>query len=183
MILTTVLLSTSIIVVLMLWLSVKKIKNFHFSGLFLIISIVFTTVGILLIIFSSNDVSKSIARKSWPTKTATVVETDIVGERAFSPQLKCKFEVEGNEYTLITDLKTPGFGRKQSSRQTSNIIINEYPVGSEVKIHYNPENPGDAYIRTGPYWSDYLRLALGVLLFAGGLYVVLGITIKKITVE
>ena len=132
---------------------------------------------------SSNDVSIALARKSWPTKTAKVIETDIVGERAFSPQLRCKFEVEGNEYTFITDLKTPGFGRKQSRRQTSNIIINEYPVGSEVKIHYNPESPGDAYIRIGPYWSDYLRLALGVLLFAGGLYVVLGITIKKITVE
>ena len=114
---------------------------------------------------------------------ATVIETDIIGERAYSPQLKCKYKIEGNEYILTTDLKTPGFGRKKTRRQTSKIILSDFPVGSAVKIHYNPDNPGDAYIRTGPYWSDYLRLALGVLLFACGMYVVLGMTIKKIATE
>jgi hypothetical protein len=179
MILTTILLSTTIIVILTLILSVKKIKKYDFSGLFLIFSILSLTSGILLIIFSSSDISLAFSRQSWPAKTATVIETDIIGERAYTPQLKSKYEIEGNEYTLTTDLKTPGFGRKKTRRQTSEIILSGYPIGSKVKIHYNPENPGDAYIRTGPYWSDYLRLAIGVLLFASGMYVVLGITIKK----
>ncbi len=106
-----------------------------------------------------------------------------MGDRAYSPQLKCKYEIEGNEYTLTTDLNTPGFGRKRSRRQTSEIILNDYPVGSVVKIHYNPENPGDAYIRTGPYWSDYMRLSLGVVIFAIGLYGILGFTFIIFTTE
>ena len=183
MILTIVLLSTFLFVILTLLLSVKRIKNYDFSGVYLIFSILFLTVGTLLIVFSANDVSLALSRQSWPAKSATVIETDIVGERAYSPQLKCKYEIEGSEYTLTTDLNTPGFGRKLSRRQTAEIILNDYPVGSEVKIYYNPKNPGDAYIRTGPYWSDYLRLALGVLLFASGLYGILGVIIQRFTTE
>ena len=183
MILTTVLLCSFVIAVLALVFSIGKIKKYQFSGLFLIISIVFVAAGILLIIFSSSEVSTALSRQSWPSKTATVIETEIIGDRAYSPQLKCQYEIEGNKYTLTTDLQTPGFGRKRSRRQTSSIILNGYPVGSKVKIHYNPEKPEESYIWTGPYYSDYLRLALGVLLFASGIYVVLGNTIKKLITE
>jgi len=181
MILTIALLITFIIVVIALLLSKKRLKNYKFRRLSLIIATCFLIVGVSLTMYSSNEISTALARQSWPANPAIVVETNIVGERAYSPQLKCKYEIEGSEYTLTTDLNTPGFGRKLSRRQTAEIILNDYPVGSEVKIHYNPENPGDAYIRTGPYWSDYLRLALGVLLFASGLYWILGMTIKNFT--
>jgi hypothetical protein len=89
--------------------------------------------------------------------------------------------VEGKVYTLTTDLKTPGFGRKKTRRQTSEIILDQYPVGSKVRIRYNPDSPGEAYIRTGPYWSDYLKISLSVLLSVLGMYGCIGIVIKRLS--
>ena len=129
--------------------------------------------------YSANDISDSLERQSWPAQMARVVKTNIIGERAYSPQLSCEYMVEGNAYTLTTDLKTPGFGRKKTRRQTSEIILDGYPVGSKVRIRYNPDNPKEAYIRTGPYWSDYMKISLGVLLSVLGLYGLIGILIKK----
>lgn len=180
MIVTIVLLLTFITVVLTLILSARRLKNYNFGRFFLLIAIGFLIVGILLITNSSDEISTALLRQSWPATTAIVVETNIVGERASNPELSCEYEVERKEYTLTTDLNTPGFGRKLSRRQTAEIILDDYPVGSEVRIHYNPENPAEAYIRTGPYWSDYMRLSLGVLLFAIGLYGVFGTVLQKI---
>ena len=128
---------------------------------------------------SANDISDSLTRQSWPVQMATVTGTEIVGERAYSPQLKCDYIVEGKTYTLTTDLKTPGFGRKKTRRQTSEIILDEYPLGSKVRIKYNPDNPEEAFIRTGPYWSNYLQISVGVLLSVLGLYGCVGIMFRK----
>lgn len=180
MILTIVLLLTLFTVVLTLILSARRLKNYNFGRFFLLIAVGLLIAGILLITYSSDKISTALLRQSWPATTATVVEINIVGERASNPELNCEYEVERKKYALITDLNTPGFGRKLSRRQTAEIILDDYPVGSEVRIHYNPENPAEAYIRTGPYWSDYMRLSLGVLLFAIGLYGVLGSVLQKI---
>ena len=181
MIFTFALLFTLITVVIFLLLSIRRLKNYHFGQFSLIIAASFLIAGIFLTISSSNDISTAIERQTWPVKLATIVETSIVGDRAYNPQLKCKYDVEGRGYTLTTDLNTPGFGRKRSRQQTARIILKDYPVGSEVRIHYNPQNPGDAFIRTGPYWSDYMKLAIGVLLFAIGLYAISGMTLKRFT--
>ena len=170
MILTSALLFTLTVVGLSLFFSLKRLKNYNFSQYLVIIVASFLIAGVFLTIFSSNDISASLKRQSWPVKSAIIVETNIVGDRAYNPQLKCKYDVEGKDYTLMTDLNTPGFGRKRSRQQTARIILKDYPVGSEVRIHYNPKKPEEAFIRTGPYWSDYMKLALGVLLFSIGLY-------------
>jgi hypothetical protein len=183
MILTIALLFTLATVVITLLLSVRRLKNYNFGRFSLIFAVCFLIAGFLLTIFSSNEISMALIRQSWPVKPAIIVETNIVGDRAYSPQLKCKYEVQGRGYTLTTDLNTPGFGRKRSRRQTSEIILNNYPVGSEVKVLYNPKNPTEAYIRIGPYWSDYMQLSLGILLLTIGLYGILGITFKKLTTE
>jgi hypothetical protein len=183
MILTFAILFILIAVLISLLLSVKRLKNYRIGQFLLIFAFSSLVSGIFLTIFSSNEISRALIRQSWPVKSATIVETNIVGDRAYNPQLKCKYRVEENSYTLITDLNTPGFGRKRSRRQTAEIILKDFPVGSEVLIRYNPENPGEAFIRTGPYWSDYMKLSLGVLLFAIGLYVLLGITIKRFIIK
>jgi len=177
------LLFTIITVVIALLLSMKRLKNFRFGQFSLIFASCFLITGLLLTIFSSNEISTALIRKSWPVQSAIIIETNIVGNRAYNPQVKCKYSVEEIGYTLITDLNTPGFGRKRSRHQTAEIILKDFPVGSEVLIHYNPQNPGEAFIRTGPYWSDYMKLSLGALLFAIGLYVLFGLMIKRFSIR
>jgi len=183
MILTFTLLSTFIFVVVILLLSTKKLKKYKLGKRSLIIATGFLITGILLSIISSNEISKALVRKSWPAVKAVVVKTTIIGNRAFNPQITCKYKISGKDYMMITDLNTPGFGRKRSRWQTADIILKDYTVGSEVRINYNPKDPGEAYIRTGPYWSDYMQFSLGILVLAPALYVILGIFITKVTMD
>jgi hypothetical protein len=170
MVFTIALLIVVILAVISLILTRRKFKQINTPKWVVPLTVCFLIFGTILMLNSANDINESINRKSWPTLMAKVIDTDIIGDRAYSPQLSCQYTVEDKVYTLITDLKTPGFGRKKTRRQTSEIILDDYPVGSTVRIRYNPENPSEAFIRTGPYWSDYLKISLGVLLAVLGIY-------------
>ena len=179
MIFLIVLFITLSITSISLILTRRKLSRFNFPRWILFLVIIILIVGSSLMYISATEISEALTRQSWPIHMATVTGTEIVGERAYSPQLKCDYTVEGKIYTLTTDLKTPGFGRTKTRRQTAEIILNEYPPGSEVRIRYNPDNPEEAFIRIGPYWSDYLKVSLGVLLSVLGLYGWIGIIIRK----
>ncbi len=162
----TLLLVTCFITALIVILFGRKIPVLKISpwltGFFLIPAI----LGAGLIFYHGQEISNAFARHKWPTATATVMGTKVVGERASNPEIYCQYQVEGKEYVLVTNLETPGFGRKRSRRETAEIINSEYPVGSVVRVFYNPNDPQKSFIRTGPYWSDYMKLALGILLLS-----------------
>jgi hypothetical protein len=170
---------TLIISAISLILTRQRIKTLSFARWILPLAIILLLFGLSLTYLSATEISEALTRQSWPIIKATVINTEIVGDRAFSPLLKCEYTVDGKTYTLTTDLKTPGFGRTKTRRQTSEIILNEYPLGSKLHIRYNPDNPEEAFIRTGPYWSDYLQISLGVLLSVCGLCGWIGILIRK----
>lgn len=179
MIYTIAFLLTILIVSLALIFTWKRWRTYEPGSVFLSSTICFLVFGILLILLSANAISESLVKKSWPTTKARIVKTNITGERASNPELHLSYEVDGKQYSFTTDLKTPGFGRKRSRRQTAEIILKDYPVNSEVGLKYNPKNPEEALIRTGPYWSDYMKISIGVLFSVLGLYGILGILIKK----
>jgi len=155
----------------------KKINLRKHSILWLVIFSLMTCGGVFLIIWQESLISEGLTRRSWPTVKASVVATTITGNRAYNPKISCRYEVNGSVYLLTTDLHTPGFGRKRSRKQTAEIIIGEHPVGSEILVHYNPDQPDQACIRTGPFWNNYMVLMLGMLVLTGGL---LGIMNKLI---
>jgi hypothetical protein len=137
-------------------------------SLILIIFSMMTVGGILLILWQQSLVREGLSRRSWPTVTGTVVSADITGNRAYNPKITCRYQVSGKNYLLVTDLHTPAFGRKRARHQTAEIIIAEYPPGSHITVHYNPVQPGQACIRPGPFWNNYLLLTLGLFAFGGG---------------
>jgi len=141
--------------------------------------ILFSIIGFFLVITESSEISTGLIRQSWPTAKATVVETSIIGERAYSPEITCEYNVAGKKYTHKTDLQTPGFGRKKSRQQTSRIIIAQYPVGTEINIYYNPDNPEESFVRTGPYWNNYLVLSFGYFVLLSGLITIFGLFFQK----
>jgi len=145
----------------------------------IIVLIIFLFLGAVLIYIQIGEISITLSRQQWPKTTATVIKTQIVGERAYNPEITCIYNVDNTEYSLITGLGTPGFGRKRSRQSTAQIIIDEYPVGSLVTIIYNPQNPAEAYIRTGPYWHNYMQLSLGIIVFCIGISGLFNLIVAK----
>jgi hypothetical protein len=154
-----------------------KINKKLFSGNLMALFIVPAILGFFLIHHQANEISNGFSRQKWPTTTAKVIQSKVSGNRAFHPEISCIYRVKGKEYTFKTDLGTPGFGGKRSRRGTAEKIKNTYPVGSNVSVFYNPINPGEAVIRTGPYWTNYIQFALGITLWGVGLFgILIGIT-------
>lgn len=98
------------------------------------------------------------AARDWPTTTGQVVETSVATvtgrNTAYAPVVRYRFEVNGTIYRnskiLLTD--HPNF----DTASEAEAYAADYPVGSEVSVHYDPANPQRAALfvasdRTGVY--------------------------------
>ncbi len=178
MLIFVLLISTTAIALLIAILIGKRWSSWSIPLWFVILLILLSVLSIIFIIQQTDEISAGFSRQNWPSTNAEIVETNITGESAYSPEITCQYKIDGKEYVLKTDMKTPGFGRKKSRQQTSRIIIREYSVGSEVTVFYNPNDPQESFIRTGPYWNNYLILATGMIFLCLGIIVSLGSLIK-----
>jgi hypothetical protein len=170
-------------VALVITIGFRQVITFNYPIWLTLLSFTLLIAASLLIFFSESHISEGFERKKWPLADARIIKTAISGERAFQPEVHVTYLVSDTNYTIITNLNTPGFGSKRYRKNTANKIIGEYPIGSRMKVFYNPGNPGEAYIRTGPYWTDYIQLALGIIISDLSLIVLLGSLLKKITKE
>jgi hypothetical protein len=110
-------------------------------------------------------------KKQWPVASGVIVSSIVVGEkRAFQPQITYRFFIGSMAYENKTDLHMSGFGNKRARRDNAKRVAGEYPTNKQVTVYYNPVNPGESYLRFGPYWSDYMKLMVGVFMLFSGFY-------------
>ena len=136
----------------------------------LAIASLFIVIGIVFINEPLSDIQESLQRRSWPLVQAEVIASKVAGKRAFHPEITYRYSASGQEFTKTTDLNTPGFGARNSRRDTASRIVAQYPPGTLVSVHYNPEHPDESYIRTGASFAAYLQVfTLLILIFGAGL--------------
>lgn len=157
--------------------------NIKLSFIIALISIALIILGIFFLVKQIDILTQAYEKRSWPTTIGEIVKTEVAGERALHPQISYKYRIEDKTYTASTDLHISGFGNKRSRMDNSKKIINEFPVGTQVRVYYDSHNPKISYLRIGPFWSDYIKLATGLLLFASGSFILLGGLFNKIKYE
>jgi hypothetical protein len=131
-------------------------------------------LGIILLLKQDRVISAAFEKRNWPTTQGEIVQTHILGKRAFRPEISYQYQVNDIKYLGKTDLHISGFGNKRSRRDNSEKIIQEFSVGSNVLVYYDSKNPQISFLRTGPFWSDFMKLALGAILFFFGSFVLFG---------
>jgi hypothetical protein len=136
--------------------------------------------GAGMIYYFEGEIEGALAQKHWPVTEGTVIHAEIAGTRAFRPEVTCEYQIDGHKYRLKTDLGTPGFGNKRSRRDTAGRILQEYPEGRTVQIHYDPEDPSRAFLRVGPAWNTFMKLSLGMLILITGMIGFTGNFLKRI---
>jgi hypothetical protein len=138
-----------------------------------VLGFVLAGIGIVLAVYAFPKLIRSFEERSWPTVTGTVVESTVVGDRSFVPRIEYAYAVNGKEYTGADDRNVPLFGNKRRTHEVAEKESASFPVGSSVRVYYDPENPAEATIMPEPRWNDYFQSGLGVLLFGCGLFVLL----------
>jgi uncharacterized protein DUF3592 len=92
-----------------------------------------------------KNVQKAKASTTWPTAAGTVTASEIrkVMFRR-QPQITYSYSVNGAPYTSQRVSFAGGYKPKEVDP-----ILARYPVGTQVTVAHDPQNPGDATLETG----------------------------------
>ncbi len=161
------------------YLTRSGIRQIRFPHIFIFIAPILVFAGILLTCHAIDLVGSALEKKDWPLAEGIIVKSQVVGEkRAFHPQITYRFYLDNVPHENTTDLHMSGFGNKRARRDNANRVAREYPVNRQINVIYNPENPSESYLRTGPYWSDYMKLFVGCLFLCVGWYLLMAVFLK-----
>jgi len=135
-----------------------------------LLSIVSISVGVWLVMWSSDQIVSARLIKQWPTVMGTIVQSEIIGDRAIRPLVFYQYRVGDTSYSDSSTLGVPSFGNRRIRLDESQKITAEYRAGDTVTVHYDPSNLRHSTIYAREEWSSYVRLAVGTLLLVAGLF-------------
>ncbi len=126
--------------------------------------------GLVVMVVGSGRLRVDMDVRSWPKVSGKVISSGVAGSRAIHPNVAYSYIVDGKEYRGISDLDMPGFGNRRSRLETAEIIAHAYPPGTEVMVHYNPDDPAESTLSHGLEYGPMLQITFGFLLYLGGVF-------------
>jgi hypothetical protein len=138
----------------------------------LIFAASFLIFGFILVWSAYNRHKKLIGSKSWPATMGVVIAAKnkvsfgSKGGRYNRPEVTYRYSVIGIEYTQNI--------RKNSTIKQNKVgeFLDSLPIGTKLKISYNPENPKDCVSEYDE--EDIPLLGIGAIAF-GALMLYIGI--------
>ncbi len=140
-------------------------------GMVYAIIVILMVGGLCIMIIGAARLRVDLDVRSWPTVSGEVVSSDVTGSRAIHPNVAYRYSVNGREYDGVSDIGMPGFGNRRSRLETAEIIAHEYPPGTIVTVHYNPDSPAESSLSHGLEYGPILQIPFGFLLYLGGVFV------------
>ncbi len=144
-----------------------------------IIGGVLLLLGGALVVGSLFMVWKGLRTRGWAATWGRVTFSEMITEErktsSMGPSHRAKvvyeYEVQGKPFTSDSVLLvgTVSVRREQE-------IVNRYPVGRSVHVHYNPAKPEEALLEPGVTRSTFAAMGIGAGLFLVGLVLVLAFT-------
>jgi hypothetical protein len=139
--------------------------------------VIFDAIFLGIIFFTRRKVSKA---SSWPSTLGTVTDSriqmrsDSDGGRTSYPFVQYTYEAMGRSYQsqkVIPGMDVGGSGAHK--------VVERYPIGAQVMVYYNPENPSEALLERGmPGYIRWFWTILAILdVFLCGLGAVLLFTL------
>jgi len=134
----------------------------------LIFAFVSLFLGAYLIYRGVDKIEKAAEIRHWPNVSGTVLRSNVLGVRAFHPNVVFEYYVEGVRHIDSTNFDPASFGGRNAKRNTAEVIVKSYPAGREITVYYDPANPNRTTLRPYAGWSAYGILSFGVtLVFIG----------------
>ncbi|BBO76634.1 hypothetical protein DSCW_40510 [Desulfosarcina widdelii] len=137
-------------------------------------AVLFLAVGIVIAGFSYNGYRTSLASKSWPNVTGSIVQSEIEKQTSTSgegadkkttvkeyPKIAYQYHIDGHQYksAKISYLSSIG-----SARQ----VVSRYPQGKTIPVYYNPDKPEQAVLVPGnPKFNYVPYFFAGFFIFFG----------------
>lgn len=126
-------------------------------------AVFFLVGGGLILWIGLPTLNSAKASKAWPTVEGIVIESTVLTKRSNGPTYKAvvvyDYEVEGEEYS--SDRIWFGGEVSTSNRGQMRNIVKEYTEGEATTVHYDPENPKEAVLQPGAFFTSYFMIIFG----------------------
>lgn len=137
-----------------------------------IFSSVFILIGGAVLFAGIKSLVSAKASESWPTVQGKVVSSQVDSKRSdkggttYHAEVLYEYLVEG-QLQSSNRVAFGGYGSSDPSHARQ--IVNKYPPGSEVTVHYSPSSPGESVIETGISGRTFFLPGFGAVFFCAGL--------------
>jgi hypothetical protein len=119
--------------------------------------LVFFGVGVAALIFGIRNREKGEASNSWPSvggiitdariEENTDVDEDGFSSTTYTPKWLYEYTLDGKTNTSerISFGAVRGYGRRKRAQEE----LDKFPVNSQVRVYYDPQNPGETVLVPG----------------------------------
>jgi len=127
-----------------------------FCWLFIVIGLASAGAGVWML-------AKSLRSEHWPSTSGIVRSAEMKshsgnhGSRTWSAEVTYTYQVAGTDYTG----DKVSIGAMSSSSESARGILNRYPAGKNVSVHYSPGDPSEAVLETGIHGGTWICLGVG----------------------
>ncbi|HEY4234439.1 MAG TPA: DUF3592 domain-containing protein [Lacipirellulaceae bacterium] len=124
--------------------------------------LVFLALGVWILKNSLHKVELVGQSETWPTVDGFVIRSGVThDDKSPRPDVEYRYEVAGRQFEShqigFDVFFLPGGRGKLES------IVNRYPMGSKVAVHYQPDDPAVAILEPGDYSKFYMPVFFGIL--------------------
>ncbi|MEP3479596.1 MAG: DUF3592 domain-containing protein [Fuerstiella sp.] len=139
------------------------------------LGIVFFLIGGGLILWIGlPTLNAAKASKAWPTVDGIVIESKVrtkkSNDRKDGPTYQAvvlyDYQVEGQEYS--SDRIWFGGEISTSNRSQMRNIVKEYKEGEATTVYFDPQNPEEAVLQPGAFFTSYFMIIFGSVFAAPG---------------
>ena len=127
-----------------------------FCWLFIAIGLVAVGAGVWTLI-------KSIRTERWPVTDGVIQSAEMKshsgskGGTTYSAEVTYTYQVNGVRYKG----NKVAIGQMSASPEYAQGILNRYPVGKKVSVHYSPTDPSEAVLETGIHGGTWICFGVG----------------------
>lgn len=140
----------------------------------LVLGLVVTAVGSGVTFWLGKPLrDQAVASRSWPATEGRIVRSTLEesrkdGKTHYSADIGYEYQLDGR--TLTGSRVWIGDAYSSSPGNEFRTAVKRYPVGRQVQVHYDPQDPTESVLEPGPTWSGSLLFLIGLgVLAIGGL--------------
>lgn len=144
-----------------------------------LLGIIFTLTGALVFyMWGWPQFKYAYESKKWPQTSGIITQSKVnswikEGDSKYEARINYNYEIDGKKYNS-------GKIRTSGSYSGSNItrakeLVNEFPIGKNVDVFYDPEVPDSAILKPGVSGIDIIMVLFPLLFFIIGIAVLTGI--------
>lgn len=156
---------------------VQKLKEAPHQALFSLIFLAAGMGGLCLLIYSVFVGHQSSA---WPTTASRILRSEMAWSQTSSSSksnpyalIRYSYSVNGREY----ENDRISFDNVSKSREVTELLVAQYPAGTEASVYYQPNSPENSVLQPG---IPYRQCAFALVVFvAFGGFGLLALFMKK----